>query len=408
MKIAVIGGGASGLFAALSAAWQGANVTLFERNQALGRKILVTGSGRCNLTNDNISTRVYTCDDPGWIEIFVKSFGVKDLITILETLGIPTYKTWDGWYYPLSNSAHSVVSALSHALQASGTRIRLGCQVLHIARDESDYQLVFFDGSQQHNSRFDRIVVASGGKAYPTLGSKGELFPVVKKLGHTILPIKPALAPVLADLKSLKSLKGVRLDLGTNLLNGNKTLASATGNMIFTEWGLNGPAVMDISHHIPDPVRDQIYLSLNLLAYVESAFNQLLSQKRQTDFPLSLLLGAFFPPKVVRTYSQMVGISEQTPLKSLDQPDLARLTQALKDTRLKVLGVRGFQYAQASIGGVPVSEVDPTRLESKIHRGLFMTGETLNIVGPCGGYNLHFAFSSGILAGRGAAQIPNM
>lgn len=407
MKCAIIGGGASGIFAALNASWQGSSVTVFERNQTLGRKLLVTGSGRCNLTNDNVSALPYTSDDPHWLQTLLSEFSVSDLISMLDDLGIPTYKTWDGWYYPLSNSAHSVLNTLTHAVQTAGVDTRLGCQVLNITKNESGFQLLSFDGSNKHSSTFDRVIVASGGKAYPTLGSKGELFPVLQRLGHTILPIKPALGPIIVDLEQLKSLKGIRVDLGVSLLESDVILASTAGNMIFTEWGLNGPAVMDISHYIQEPVGDRLSLSLNLLHFIESPFNKLLNQKRHTDFSLGLLLGAFFPPKVVHCYTQMVSIQEQIPLKSVDEHAISRLILTLKDTRLKVLGVRGFQYAQASIGGVPVSEVNPRTLESKLHHGLYLTGETLNVVGPCGGYNLHLAFSSGTLAGRAAGKVSN-
>jgi len=402
INVAVIGAGASGLLAAIAAARQGASVTLFERNASLGRKLLVTGSGRCNLSNDHVASERYTCADPNWMDKCLNQFGVSELLKTLNAIGVPVYKTWDGWYYPLSNSAHSIVDALSHAIKAAGVHTQTSSQVLDIVQHQMGFRISYFHNANQHDQVFDRVIVSSGGKAYPSLGSKGEMFPVLDKLGHTVLPIHPALAPVLVELGSLKSLQGVRLDLGVSLLKGKTVIAAAAGNLIFTEWGLNGPAVMDISHHIPDPPGDEITLSLNLLHFIETEFSNLLEEKHQTEFPVSLLLAAFFPPKVVQWYMNLLALSVNTPLNKLDDPSVSRLVNQLKKTNLKVLGVRGYKYCQASVGGVPVSEVSPETLESTILPGLYLTGETLDVVGPCGGFNLHFAFASGALAGKAA------
>ena len=404
MKIAVIGGGASGLLASLHAAWQDAPVILFERNASLGRKLLVTGSGRCNLTNDRVSTNPFTCGDPHWLRSVLDQFGVQELRKTLHKIGIPTYKTWDGWYYPLSNSAHSVVNAITHAVNSAGIKIHTASQVVNITKENNIFRIFYLQNKNQYFIDVDKVIVSTGGKAYPTLGTKGEMFTVLKNLGHTINPIKPALAPVLAELGGLRNLKGVRLDLGTALYQGSERLASASGNMIFTEWGLNGPAVMDLSHHVPDPPGDSLTISLNLLHFIENEFYVLLSEKRKTQFPVSLLLSAFFPPKVVHTYTNLAGIKENQPLNKLDDRAIEHLIHYLKDTRLIVSGVRGFMYCQASTGGVPVNEVNPTNLESLIHKGLHLTGETLDVVGPCGGFNLHFAFASGSLAGQAASN----
>ncbi|HAF47694.1 MAG TPA: hypothetical protein DCL08_00445, partial [Anaerolineaceae bacterium] len=181
-------------------------------------------------------------------------------------------------------------------------------------------------------------------------------------------------------------------------------IASTAGNMIFTEWGLNGPAVMNLSHHIPDPPGDSIALSLNLLHFIKDDFYALLSQNHQKQFPVSLLLSAFFPPKVVETYTNLAGVAKEKPLNQISDQSFNKLINTLKDTRLKVKGVRGYKYCQASTGGVPVHEVNPNSLESRMHKGMHLTGEILDVVGPCGGYNLHFAFASGVIAGRSASK----
>jgi predicted Rossmann fold flavoprotein len=402
MTVAVIGAGASGLAAALQAAWNGADVALFERNATVGRKLLVTGSGHCNITNDGVSAAKYTCADPAWMETLLSRFGVSDLLEMLAAIGIPVYKTSDGWYYPLSNSAQSVVEAFSSSLDLAGVTIINKTQVRSISVCDKGLAVGFTQDGKKQEGEFERVIVSAGGMAYPALGSRGELFPVLEGLGHTILPKRPALAPLLVDLGDLHSLKGVRLDVGATLWNGSRKLSSSKGNLIFTEWGLNGPAVMDLSHHVSSHIGSSLVLSLNLLAFFQDEFDHLLAQKRKSPMPVRVLLNAFFPPKVTETLLKNARLVKNIPLCRVEDSMLESLIDQLKDTRLPVKGVRGFEFCQVSAGGVPVGEVDPQTLESRRVKGLYLTGETLDVVGPCGGYNLHFAFASGALAGRAA------
>jgi predicted Rossmann fold flavoprotein len=404
MKIAVIGAGASGMAAALQAAWNGANATLFERNATVGRKLLVTGSGHCNITNAAVSPAKYTCADPAWMETLLTRFGVSDLVAMLATIGIPVSKTSDGWYYPLSNSAQSVVEAFASALDLAGVTLSPQTQVTSIWNSNNGITVGFTREGKKQEGEFERVILSAGGMAYPALGSRGELFPVLETLGHTVLPKRPALAPLLVDLGDLHSLQGVRLDVGATLWKGPRQLSSSKGNLIFTEWGLNGPAVMDLSHLVPDNEGGQ-ELSLNLLAFFQEEFDQLLAQKRLSSMPVRVFLDAFFPPKVTKTLLKIISLAQDIPLNQVDDNMLEHLIDRLKDTRLPVKGVRGFEYCQVSAGGVPVNEVDPLTLESRKVKGLYLTGETLDVVGPCGGYNLHYAFASGALAGRAAAGI---
>jgi len=404
--VAVIGAGASGMMAALQAAWNGATVTLFERNAALGRKILVTGSGRCNITNDAAAAAAYACADPQWMETVLAGFGVQDLLATLAEIGVLAHKTPDGWYYPLSESARTVVDAFESALRLAGVAICSPARVSAIRPAGKRLSVRYARDEKEEEQAFDRVIVAAGGAAYPSLGTRGELFPALARLGHTVLPNRPALAPVLADLSDLQPLEGVRLDLGVTLWKGAQRLAASRGNAIFTKWGMNGPAVMDISHHVSAHPPAELRLSLDLLAFFREEFDRFLAQKRQSDMPLRVFLGAFFPPKVVTTYLKNARLAEDVLLNQVNERALSGLVDRLADSRLRVKGVRDFEYCQVSAGGVPVDEVDPRTLESRRVKGLYLTGETLDVVGPCGGYNLQFAFSSGALAGRAAAPAP--
>jgi predicted Rossmann fold flavoprotein len=196
----------------------------------------------------------------------------------------------------------------------------------------------------------------------------------------------------------------VRLNAGVTLWNRSQRLDFSKGNLIFTKWGLNGPAVMNVSHNISIHPDDKLYLTLNLLTFVKDEFENLLAKKRNSRIPLRVFLGAFFPPKVAKLLPLNARLPEDIPLLQIDDRTLDQFVKMLNSIRLPVEGVRGFEYCQVSIGGVPVGEVDPRTLESRRVEGLFLTGETLDVVGPCGGYNLQYAFSSGALAGRAAAS----
>jgi hypothetical protein len=322
---------------------------------------------------------------------------------MLASIGIPVHKTPDGWYYPLSNSAQSVVEAFNSALNLAGVVLCNQTQVTSIGAGGKGFTVRFLRAGKEQENEFERVIVSAGGTAYPALGSRGELFPVLEQLGHTVLPKRPALAPLLADLGFLKPLQGVRLNVGAALWNGSQRLAATEGNLILTEWGLNGPAVMDLSHHVSNFSDFGLELSLNLLAFFQDEFDSLLAQKRASAMPARVFLDAFFPPKVGLIYLKNARLAEDTPLGQVDDTALGRLIDLLRNTRLAVKGLRGFEYCQISAGGVPVSEIDPHTLESRRVKGLYLTGETLDVVGPCGGYNLHYAFSSGALAGRAAA-----
>ncbi len=403
MEIVVIGAGPAGMAAALQAAWKGAAVTLYERNADVGRKLLVTGSGRCNLTNDAVAPEKYACADPEWMETLLGRFGVGELTGFVRKVGIPVYKTSDGWYYPLSNSAQSVADAFHDALLQAHVDIRLKSPVSGIQSTEKGFRIRLAGEAGPQSPEFPKVIVAAGGTAQPKLGSQGDLFPILAGLGHTLIPKRPALAPVEAELQSLKHLMGVRLDVGVELWAGATRVAGTAGNIIFTEWGINGPGVMDLSHFISADPKQKFELAIDFLRFVESDFSDLLREKRKTPTPLKVFLEAFFPPKAAGLLPQFGTLTGDTPLNQIDEPALQLLTRSLRDIRVKVKGIKGFEVCQISAGGIPVIEADPLTLESRRIKGMHLAGETLDVAGPCGGFNLHFAFGSGALAGLAAA-----
>jgi predicted Rossmann fold flavoprotein len=387
--------------AALFAARSGAKVRLIDGNEQVGRKLLVTGSGRANLTNQRMEARRYACADVAWMDTLLKHFGHSDLIEFLRDIGVLTFSTSDGWCYPISESAQTVVELFAHALRQAKVELVLNTKVLSIRNNKNEFGLELSTGTTLSTNR---LIVAAGGKAYPTLGSRGELFASLKSLGHSINPLVPALAPVTCEMSPWKALTGLRFDAKTSLYENGSLLAETTGNLILTEWGLNGPAVMDLSHHISTRPGAKLELRLNPLFSSEADLRALIKRKRSTDTPLRVLLGSVMPPKLPPVLLSRAGYPVDVPINQLNDEQIEKTLNHSTAMPFKVTGVRGFEYCQVSAGGVPISEVDPVNMRSRVVQGLALVGETLDVVGPCGGYNLQFAFSSGAVAGMDANQ----
>ena len=402
--IAIIGAGPAGMTAALYAACSGAQVTLLDANAVVGRKLLVTGSGRANLSNSRVSAERYTCADPAWMDSLLQKFGYQNLMRFFESLGVLTCSTADGWTYPLSESAQSVAAAFEPALRRAGVNVLLEHRITAIRKSALGFALQI---QGQEELTCEKLIVAAGGKAYPTLGSRGELFPSLKALGHTVLPLVPALAPVTCEMREYRKLQGVRLDARVTLYEERagprpaptKQLAETAGNIIFTEWGLNGPGVMDLSHHISRHPEYRFEIRLNFLPRDEQAVRNLVQQHRREAMPLAVIPGSSLPPKLTAFLINKAGLQADSALDQVSDAQLEKLFSLITALPLQVTGVRGFEYCQVSAGGVPVTEVDPATMQSLKIPGLYLVGETLDVVGPCGGYNLQFAFSSGAVAG---------
>ncbi|MBC7254903.1 MAG: aminoacetone oxidase family FAD-binding enzyme [Chloroflexi bacterium] len=404
--IAIVGAGPAGIFAALAARERGARVSLLDTNETVGRKLLVTGNGRCNITNVHASAERYVCADRAFVATALGLFGHPQTVARLRDLAILTYATPDGWCYPLSESAATVVAAFEAALRLAGVEIHLKTKVSDLAPVGGKWQLTI--GGGPHKMEADRVIVSSGGKAYPALGSKGELFPVLERLGHHIEPVYPALVPLTAQMRTFHKLQGVRLDAGLRLYEGDRLLGEAVGNLLFTSTGLSGPAAMDLSHLVstrPEAARQgALRVEIDLLAYHRGALEDLIARQRQRPVPLAVILGAVLPAKVPPFLLEMAGLSPEATLAATPKDRLEHLLYLAGHLSTQVTGTRGLQFAQVSTGGVNVREVDPRTMASRLWPGLYFAGEVLDVIGPCGGFNLQWAFTSGALAGAAAAE----
>lgn len=402
-RLGIIGAGPAGLMAALEASRCGMEVHLFDSNPRVGRKLKATGAGRCNITHQGAAARRYFCSDPDFIGKNFSAFSQSQLVNTLNSIGIPIYATPDGWCYPLSESAINVVDILEAHLRQEGVKIYNKTKICDIQLQKSEFLLA--EANAKLTYSFERIVCATGGKAYPKLGSTGEFFSCLKRLGHTIVPVFPALAPLLTDPKPIHKLQGVRLDAGVRLFRNLELLGDTTGNIIFNEWGINGPGVMDLSYLVSMNQNSALSLEINFLPIHEELLQEIIKNNRPSSIPLQVIFQAILPLKVVMLFMELAGLSPEIQINNVPDESLEYLFDLIKKFRVEVRGTRGFDFSQISTGGVPLAEIFPVSLESRLLPGLFFAGEVMDVVGPCGGYNLHWALTSGVLAGRAAARL---
>jgi predicted Rossmann fold flavoprotein len=294
-----------------------------------------------------------------------------------------------------------VVDAFAAGLEQAGVEVHLLTKISDVY--PRGQKLVLEAGGPDHTYEVDAVVVAAGGKAYPALGSKGELYPVLKRLGHTVVPVRPALAPIRAKAGQFHKLQGVRLDVGLAVYRDDVKLDETVGNLMFTQYGFSGPAAMDMSYLISSHQPGTLRLVLNLIPYHLGELRRLLREKRQDRVPLAVVLGAVLPVKIPPLFVELAELPTDVTLAEVSDRDLERVLTLLTGISVRAQGTRGFQFSQLSSGGVPVTEVHPRTMASRKVRELYLAGETLDVIGPCGGYNLQWAFTSGALAGAGAA-----
>lgn len=400
MKIGIIGGGAAGLIAAIKTEQLGMHVTLYDANTNLGRKLSATGSGRCNISNLHAAANTYYSDSPESLQKCFQNLPMSSIRDFLLEIGIPTTSTPDGWVYPCSFSGSNVVDILSNNLQ--NTKIHLNSLITSIEKKGNVYLLQTQDGSVSH--AFERVIIACGSPANPQLGARSVLQKELTRLGHHLLPIKPALAPIETDTTHFHKLQGVRLDAGITLMRNDEKVVETFGNIIFTKWGLNGPGVMNISHLIEAKHTQQYHLKINFIAGFEEDIMRAFEDNKKAHLSPSSLLMAYLPQKVCALILKQNKLENVKRSSQMSKQQKEALINTLKNQIVQVRAVRGFKYAQASVGGIPLSEIDPQSMRSRFNEGLYIVGEMINVLGPCGGYNLHWAILSALIAAQAASM----
>ena len=398
MVIGIIGGGASGMMAALHAV-RGSRVILYERQARLGRKLMATGNGRCNLSNRAASAAHYHGGDPGFTVPALTRFGVDRTLDFFRTLGLLTVDEPDGKIYPFSDQANSVSDVLRLALEHSGADLRLGCEIREIRRNADGF-LVRYDGGED---RLDRVIVAAGGLAGGKLGGTGAGYDLLKSMGHRCTKLYPSLVQLRTDNTWVRACKGVRAQADVRLMQGDAVLARETGEVQFTDFGISGPCVFSLARACAG--KNGLTAVLDLCPCLQEAdirSHLRLRCSSYPELPLEDLLTGLLHNRLGRTVLRERGFSLTRNCGSLSEEERSRIAAGIKVFRLPVLGAMDLSQAQVTAGGIATDQFNPETMESRLVPGLYATGEVLDIDGDCGGFNLQWAWSSGALAGMAA------
>jgi predicted Rossmann fold flavoprotein len=402
-NVAVIGGGAAGLMAAYQAAAHGASVYLFERNPNLGRKILISGKGRCNLTNTR-ELDEFIDHFPGNGKFLFSSlikFSNKHLIAFLAKLGLKTKVERGGRVFPESDSSLDVVNALKRAIIDVGVNIMYKSRVKSIFAEKNRIRgIVFGDTSEKFYC--DSVILATGGLSYPATGSTGDGYDFARQLGHTITELKPSLVPLISMEKWVKELQGLTLkNVEAAVFVKQKKLACEFGEMLFTHYGISGPIILTLSRHIIDYLKEKPRVFVNLKPALTE---QDLDQRILKDFSIyknkyfKNSLNELLPKKMIPVFINYTGIDPEKHVNQISRDERKRILDCMRNFQITISGCKEKE-AIVTRGGVSINEINPKTMESKIIKGLFFAGEVIDIDGVTGGYNLQAAFSTGFVAG---------
>ena len=401
MTIGIIGGGASGMAAALAAAENDAvQVVLMERQARVGRKLQATGNGRCNLTNLHALEGGYHGEDPGFSEFALSDFGPEDTLAWFSRLGLFTVAEDSGRVYPYSDQANSVVDVLRFALEKPNITVKLGFEAEKVKKTPEG----FLVQSREETVFCDALIIACGGLAGTKLGGSMSGYKLLRSLGHRCTRLRPALVQLKTSWGGTAGLKGVRANCRAAICHNGEKLAESTGELQFTEYGLSGPVIFEISRDACQGGGDWV-CRLDFLPQIneETLKRELLGRKR-TSLPASELLTGILHNRLGRVLTQAAGIRTAQAISELYEYEIGQAARAVKDFEIPLTEPMGMDCAQVTAGGIATEEFDRQTLESRLVPGLYACGEVLDVDGDCGGYNLQWAWSSGRLAGANAGR----
>lgn len=400
-NIAVIGGGPAGMLAAATAAQRGHQVVLFEKNDRLGRKLRITGKGRCNITN-NADVEELIANVPvhgNFLYSAFYTFSNADLLTLLHGLGLETKVERGGRVFPVSDNAQDVVDTLKKYLRQAGVKV-VHIAVEGIQNGPDGKKMVRLAGGK--GVLCDRVVIATGGASYPQTGSTGDGYRFARALGHTVTPLKPSLVPLELVEPYGKELQGLSLrNIAVKIWENGKAVYDDFGELLFTHFGVSGPVVLSASSHMRRDADYVLSIDLKPALDMEMLDKRLLrdfEQEKNKDFANAL--DALLPKKLIPLMVRLSGIDPHKKVHSVTRDERRGLAGLLKNFQMHVKGFRPLKEAIVTSGGVAVKEIDPGTMESKLVPGVFFAGEVIDVDAYTGGFNLQIAFSTGYLAGK--------
>lgn len=402
-EIAVIGGGASGLMAAITAKKSGKEVIILERKDRILKKVLITGNGRCNITNVNANISNYFGKNISSVENILNKFTPQNTMDFFNELGIVCNEENRGKVYPLSGQASSVVDALRFEAEKLGIKIETEFYVRKIEKDGFKFRIYSED---RKKIEAGRVIIAAGGQSYPELGSNGSGFELAKELGHSVTKLSPSIVQLKTEKNQVKGLQGIKTDVAVTAYGDNKKICTYDGELLFTDYGISGNVVFNISFVMP--LYKNVEFEIDFMEKFD--YNELYEMLKERKKIMSHLtmenyFNGMINKKLGQFLSKVSGIEKLSkPVKDLNDSDIRKLCTVLKKYRVKILETTGFKNAQVTAGGVSLDEVNTEILESKIVKGLYFSGEVLDVYGECGGFNLQWAWASGYIAGENAAK----
>lgn len=397
-EVAIIGAGAAGMAAAIAASENADNrVTLIERQARVGRKLLSTGNGRCNLSNTGAAEEFYHGEEPGFVRHALKVWPPERVLEFFAGLGLMTVTEYGGRVYPLSNQASSVLDVLRFALERPNIRLVTGAAVESVKRQGRGF-VVSWDGE---SLRCDKLIIACGGCAGSKLGGVMDGYNLLKSLGHSRTALHPALTQIRTRPEVPRSMKGIKVTAGVSVLRGRSVLEKKSGELLFTETGVSGTVIFELSRAVSCG-GEGLILQADLFEHMDkTSLKRWLYTRKEARLgaPAKEIFTGALHSRVGLALCKYCSIDPETACGELTSADMDALSSAAKALRLEVTGVSGFESAQVTAGGMKTSEFDPRTMESRLGPGLYACGEVLDIDGDCGGFNLQWAFASGLLAG---------
>lgn len=403
-RVVIVGGGAAGMMAGIAAAGAGHQVKIFEKNEKLGKKIFITGKGRCNLTNACDTEELFgnVVHNPKFLYSSFYGFSNFDMMDFMEQNGCPVKTERGNRVFPISDKSSDVIRALSTRLRDLGVEINLHAEVAELVAGESVTGIRLRKSGQLVPA--DAVIVATGGLSYPTTGSTGDGYKFARTQGHTVTELSPALVPFEVKEPVVKELQGLSLrNIEARILKGSKVLYEEFGEMLFTHFGVSGPVLLSASSFVAAQLKKEpLVLSIDLKPALS---NEQLDARILRDFEemknkqYKNALVHLLPAKLMPVIVERSGILPDKKVNEITREERSRIVESIRDFRLTLSGLRDYKEAIITQGGISVREINPSTMESKLVKGLYFAGEVLDLDAVTGGFNLQIAWSTGYLAG---------
>lgn len=400
-NIAIIGAGAAGIFCAINLKElnKNLNVTLYEQSSKVARKVLASGNGHCNISNQNISPSNYYSQNPEFVEVALGHFTFKDLESFLLKHSMLLTSKDDGRCYPFSNEAKSVVKLFEAHLQKLNIDVVYDEKVETISKTDEQFFI--------EHKKYDAVVVATGSEAASQLGGNSSGYTIAKNFGHSVVDTYPSLVQLHVEGTKHSSLSGVKVHSKVSLYIDGKKDSQSEGDLLFTKYGLSGLSILDISHNasLALSYNQSVEVEANLLPqFNPQQLSTTLQNLAKSGLSIEVVLNSLIHSKIAQFILKELTITPSTQAKSLNVKEIKKIVAALQFSRFKMSGTHGFKHAEVSGGGVSTYEVNPNSFESNLVKNLYFIGEVLDVVGDRGGYNFHFCFASAFSCAKSLAH----